>query len=108
MPEEVQRRAGEGHSDYVKRSKQAGRAATATSKASREDAHKPWKAAWEKRTGKKYGIGTHGEYMNWLDEERKKRATASAGAPKKVEKAPEGGSAQDVGDAMAKEKKKDE
>jgi hypothetical protein len=99
MPQEVQRRKREGHGAYVERSKEASRASRETKRQKAEAAHAPWRKAWEKETGKKYGIATAGEYNTWLEKKRKERAAAQA---------PSSVSAQDAGDAMAKDKKKKE
>ena len=102
---ETKRRRAEGHDKYVARDAKATQAANETSRAAREDAHAPWRAAWEKRSGKKYGVGTHAEYTAWLDQVRKDRGSKSPA------KAAAGVSAQDAGDAIARDeakKKKDE
>lgn len=76
MPDkpEVQRRTTggrtEGHSAWVERGKKATAAANETSRQKREDQWAPWKAAWEKESGKKYGIGTHSEFLAWVEKRR--------------------------------------
>lgn len=45
-----------------------------TAAAKEEDKWAPWKKAWEKESGKKYGIGTHGEFTAWIQKKRKEQA----------------------------------
>lgn len=49
-----------------------------TSKAERERQHAPWRAMWEKETGKKYGIATASEYNAWLAKKRKEMQAKKA------------------------------
>jgi hypothetical protein len=112
---ETQRRKGERTGEYRRRDATASRAATATHTSKEEDQWAPWKRAWEKESGKKYGIGTHSEFMGWINEKRKERE--SKAAPKKEKKkepssssgskkseASSEPSAQQAGDAMAEKK----
>ena len=99
--EKVKRRPRETSQAHRARSAEASAASRETKKKETEDAHAPWKKAWEKETGKKYGIATHGAYTSWLAEKRKARAAKAKPAPDSV-------SAQDAGDAIAKDKKKSE
>lgn len=110
MPEETKKRRGEITHAYKRRAAKAEAGAAETSRQKSEDAHKPWIARWEKETGKKHGISTHGEYLSWLDKIRKARAAKPQPKPSpSPSPAPSGVSASDAGDAMArdKEKKKD-
>ncbi len=85
MPEQdVQRRRGETASQKKARGKEVGRAEAQTEAEKREAAHAPWRARWEKETGKKYGIATASEYNEWLakqraEAEKKKKRGQTAG-----------------------------
>lgn len=78
MPESVKQRRGESYNKYRQRAGEAGRAEAATEAQRREAAHAPWRAQWEKESGKKYGIATASEYNKWLAEQRKKQAAQKA------------------------------
>jgi hypothetical protein len=93
----VQKRKGEKLGARRRRGREVAAAETATAAADREAQHAPWRARWEKETGKKYGIATAGEYNAWLKLQRKKLAG----------KKQSGQTAKKQGEALAPEKKKD-
>jgi hypothetical protein len=72
MPGEVpvQRRKQENSTAMRKRGRKAGMAEAVTEKTDKEAQHAPWRAMWEKETGKKYGIATAGDYNSWLAKKR--------------------------------------
>jgi hypothetical protein len=69
---DTQRRPREGHSAFVQRRGTDQAAQTETAKQKRKAQRQHWQKKWEKASGKKYGISTHKEYTDWLEEQRKK------------------------------------